>query len=168
ETDHRGKLFLRSKAGEGTTVEVRLPLHSDVYWQSKVNDRIGNILVVNDNTAVLDKITQVLDNAGHHVTGTECGEAAVGFCQKQPFDAIVIDYHLNKDRSATQTAGDFIPELKKLAPATPIILASASLGHSTVPAMQYDFFLEINHAFWNEIIELISKLLQKRPEPRWN
>ncbi|MGH7598125.1 MAG: GAF domain-containing protein [bacterium] len=168
ETDHRGKLFLRSKAGEGTIAEVWLPLHSDVHRKSKVDDRIGNILVVNDNTAVLDKITQVLDNAGYHVTSTECGEVAVGFCQEQPFDAIVIDYHLNKDRSATQTAGDFIPELKKLAPATPIILASASLGHSTVPEMQYDFFLEINHAFWNEIIELISKLLQKRPAPRWN
>jgi CheY-like chemotaxis protein len=168
ESDHHGKLFLRSKTGEGTTVEVWLPLHPDAHSQSKVNSRIGNILVINDNKAVLEKITKVLDNAGYYVTSTECGEAAVGFCQKQPFDAIVIDYHLNKDRSATQTAGDFIPELKKLAPATPIILASASLEHAAVPAMQYDFFLEINQTFWNEIISLISKLLQKRPEPRWN
>jgi hypothetical protein len=70
-----------------------------------------------------------------------------------------LDYHLKKDHSATQTAIDFFPELKKNASTTPIILTSASLDQLGVPEMYCDFFLEINQSFWQKILDLINNCL---------
>lgn len=173
ETDHRGKLYIKSTKGQGTTVEAWLPLNTDRRRQNNANAEgqssssklhkaskpTGNILVVNDDTMMLKKITQYLDSEGHVVSGTESGQAAVEICQQENFNVIVLDYHLKKDHSATQTANDFFPALKKLAPTTPIILTSASLDQLGVPQMYCDFFLEINQSFWNEILDLINNCL---------
>jgi CheY-like chemotaxis protein len=172
ETDHRGKLCITSKPGQGTTVEVRLPLNeqnntsaNDKSSNSKFHDenkaavRTGNILVVNDDATMLNKITQFLNSEGHIVASTESGKNAVAICQQQRFDAIVLDYHLKKDHSATQTASDFFPELKKHAPKTPIILTSASWDQPGAPEMYCDFFLEINQSFWHKILDLINNCL---------
>jgi K+-sensing histidine kinase KdpD len=177
ETDHGGKLSIKSQEGHGTTVEVWLPFNEqndastqDKSSRSKLQDEdkteagIGNILVVNDDAAMLNKITQFLDSEGHVVTGTESGKNAVEICRKQRFDAIVLDYHLKKDHSATQTVRDFFPELKKHAPKTPIILTSASLDQLGAPAMYCDFFLEINQSFWNKILALINNCLLGKPQ----
>ncbi len=174
ETDHQGKLYLESQQGRGTTVEVWLPLNAGQGQQivaqppgAKLHEAsrpTGNILVVNDDTMMLKKIIQFISSEGHVVSGTESGQAAIEICQKEKFDVIVLDYHLKKDRSATQTAVDFFPELKKLAPATPIILTSASLDQLGVPQMYCDFFLEINQSFWNKILDLINNCLLGKPE----
>jgi CheY-like chemotaxis protein len=172
ETDHRGKLCVKSKVGQGTTVEVWLPLNgqhnaaaqdnssnSKFLNKNNANSPTGNILVVNDDTTMLNKISQFLESEGHTVTGTESGKNAVEICRRQSFDAVVLDYHLKKDRSATRTAVDFFPELKKRAPQTPIILTSASLDQLGVPEMYCDFFLEINQSFWHKILDLINNCL---------
>jgi signal transduction histidine kinase/CheY-like chemotaxis protein/tetratricopeptide (TPR) repeat protein len=178
ETDHRGKLYIKSTEGHGTIVEAWLPLNADRRWQNNANaedqssspqlhkasKQVGNILVVNDDAMMLKKIIQFISSEGHAVSGTECGQAAVEICQKKKFDAIVLDYHLKKDHSATQTANDFFPALKKLAPTTPIILTSASLDQLGVPQMYCDFFLEINQSFWNKILDLINNCLLGKPE----
>jgi len=163
ETDHHGKLVFRSETGKGTVVEVRLPLHPETS-PDETRPRAEKILVVNDNRDMLEKITQVLRHAGHDVVGSELGKTAVELCQTRSFAVIIIDYHLNKDCSATQTAADFLPELKRCAPTTPIILTSASLDQPYAPETEYDFFLEINHAFWSKITGLIGKLLQEKSE----
>jgi signal transduction histidine kinase/CheY-like chemotaxis protein len=171
EIDHRGKLNIKSKPGQGTTVEVWLPFEQNntsaqdkpanlkVFSDNNKDLENGSILVVNDDTLMLNKISQFLESEGHRVTGTESGKAAVELCKKQKFDAIVLDYHLKKDHSATQTAIDFFPELKKNASTTPIILTSASLDQLGVPEMYCDFFLEINQSFWQKILDLINNCL---------
>jgi signal transduction histidine kinase/CheY-like chemotaxis protein len=177
ETDHHGKLCIKSTPGQGTTVEVWLPLNeqNDATAQDKSSNskfenknkaeaRTGSILVVNDDTMMLNKITQFLAGEGYHITSTESGQNAVEICRKKKFDAIVLDYHLKKDHSATQTAIDFFPELKKSAAKTPIILTSASLDQLGVPAMYCDFFLEINQSFWNKILDLINNCLLGEPQ----
>jgi len=176
ETDHQGKLSLHSKPGQGTTVEVWLPHNlyvraennngaHDNSSNSKFHHREkGNILVVNDDTTMLNNITRLLGSEGHNVTGAESGKAAVEICRTQKFDAIVLDYHLKKDHSATQTAIDFVPALKKNAPTTPIILTSASLDCPGFPDMDGDFFLEINQAFWRKILDLIDNCLLGKPQ----
>lgn len=176
ETDHRGKLSVKSKEGQGTTVDVLLPLNeqdksstqdralkSKFATVKKTEARTGAILVVNDDTAMLNQITQFLKSEGHGVTGTESGKNAVALCRQQSFDAIVLDYHLKKDHSATQTASDFLPEIKKHAPQTPIILTSASWNQPGTPEMYCDFFLEINQSFWHKILDLINNSLLGKP-----
>jgi hypothetical protein len=84
----------------------------------------------------------------------------VACCRENRFDVMVLDYHLRKDYSATQTAIDFVPALKKFAPAIPIILTSASLDQQLgTPEVFCDFFLEINQSFWGKIIDLVNNCL---------
>jgi signal transduction histidine kinase len=96
ETDHRGKLCVKSKEGQGTTVEVRLPLNeqnnataqdkssnSKFHNENKADVRTGNILVVNDDMTMLNKITQFLDSEGHIVATRDSGKNAVEICQSK-------------------------------------------------------------------------------------
>lgn len=180
EADHGGKLRLRSKENLGTTVEVVLPIHlgapprSDEMphqqfiskWASTAAQpeteaaaRPGNILVVNDDTYMLEKIVHLLSSLGYRVTSTELGGCAVELTQQRRFDAILLDYHLRKDRSPTQTAQDFIPMLKQNAPAAKIIITSASLDQNGLPEVNCEIFLEINHAFWKRVPDVIQRCL---------
>jgi CheY-like chemotaxis protein len=185
EADHHGKLILHSTLGQGTTVIVHLPLEwkNETLPRKRTPEKIrptggplrsgaavqktsrklrGNVLVINDDTVMLDKITQLLIDEGHNVTGTESGVKAVECCQQNDYDVIVSDYHLRKDCSATQTAIDFVPAIKKNSPATPIILTSASLDQLGFPDMYCDFFLEINTSFWEKIVGLVDQCLLLR------
>ncbi len=175
EVDHRGKLNLHSRVGEGTTIEVCLPL--DLAKRQNENGKatpplrrvparlrgrnapIGDILVVNDDVLMLEKITRFLRSAGHRVLGVESGKEAVLRCRENNFEVIVLDYHLRKDDSSTQTAVDFVPDLKRLLPETPIILTSASLDQLGTPEMFCDFFLEINPSFWRQILDFVNQCL---------
>jgi len=115
---------------------------------------------VNDEKGMLGKIKRKLCGAGYQVTGTEYGKKAVDLSKQKQFDAIVLDYHLKKDKSPTHTALDFLPEIREVLPTTPIILTSASLQTNPSDDNQYDYFLEINAAFWENIIHLIHECLQ--------
>ncbi len=179
EVDHGGKLRLRSKEKQGTTVEVVLPLHLENHqpgpqtngpppiskWAStaagpeEAPAAGGSILVVNDDALMLARIAQELSRLGYRVTSTEFGNDAVELTQRRRFDAILLDYHLRKDRSATQTAQDFIPLLKRYAPAAKIIITSASWDQSSFPELGGEVFLEINHLFWNRMPGVVQRCL---------
>ncbi|MFQ5651844.1 MAG: GAF domain-containing protein [bacterium] len=177
EIDHKGKLKLQSIPGQGTTVSVRIPLNSNQtrHTPREVQARINSatkqrvsrtrktkvhILVVNDEKGMLEKIRRKLRGAGYQVTGTEYGKKAVALCRRRQFSAIILDYHLKKDTSPTRTALDFLPEIRKEFPTIPIILTSASLQENPSPDNEYDYFLEINAAFWDEILPLLHTCLQ--------
>jgi len=179
ETDHRGTFILKSKVGEGTTAEVRLPFSftnkpidhkktgAELSDLGRTNNGFstspaGSILVVNDDSAILMHILQILRLEGFDAIGVETGKVAVDYCKKNGFDAIVMDYHLEKDDGRTRTAIDFIPDLKKSAPNTPIILTSASIEFKSRPEIYGDYFLEINQSFWNEIVGLLNKCLSHK------
>ena len=179
ETDHKGKLLLRSKKGKGTTVEIVLPVFGNGTTKGRSRVRKtpravvpgkradapqgrANILVVNDDSMMLKKISTTLRQAQFTVTPTMYGKKAVELCKKHDYDVILLDYHLKKDRTPTNTAIDFVPLLRSVQPKTPIILSSASLENPQIPSAYYDYFLEINHEFWEKVVVLINEFLNNR------
>ena len=179
ETDHRGTFNLKSKVGEGTAAEVCLPFSfpnkpinhkkTGAKFSESASAKMGistspavSILVVNDDSAILMQILQILRLEGFDAIGADTGKVAVEYCKRNGFDAIVMDYHLEKDEGRTRTAIDFIPDIKKSAPDTPIILTSASIEFKSRPEIYGDYFLEINQSFWNEIIGLINRCLSRK------
>jgi CheY-like chemotaxis protein len=175
ENDHRGRLALHSATGRGTTVELFLPREPAPQQANapktarartrktprvkSTNGRTGSILLVNDDATMLNKVARLLRSAGHRVAEVESGHEAVARSRADKFDVIVLDYHLRKDESATQTARDFVPDLKRNLPTTPIILTSASMQKLGAPEMFCDFFLEMNPSFWNEILDFINRCI---------
>jgi GAF domain-containing protein/CheY-like chemotaxis protein len=181
EVDHKGTLKLESNPGQGTTVRVRIPLdprqHVNRDHDDQKNGGINpsvklqvneeeiakkRVLVVNDDDGMLEKIEKSLRYAGYVVTGTEYGTIAVDLCREEGFDVIIFDYHLKKDESPTSTALDFIPEIRKFSPLTPIILTSASLESNPVSQGVYDHFLQINAEFWDALPPLVHQSLKNR------
>lgn len=179
EIDHGGQLRVTSKAGKGTTVTIRLPKRQAVApggasaavpeeqrrqrgaaAASGTAAKQQTVLVVNDEKAMLDKIKRKLVGAGFAVSATQYGRHAVRLCRKKQFDSILLDFHLKKDSSETGTAPDFIPEIRRTQPSTPIILTSASLQPKRVPHLDFDCFLEINAGFWDKVLHVLQ---QHRP-----
>lgn len=180
ETDHQGKLILISEEGKGTTVRIKLPIgeisskighkkkrssrpHQTkpvvVEHSNSFTDTKRRVLVVNDETDMLKKIIRKLRNAGFRVTGTKYGREAVHFCNQESFDAILMDYHLKKDKGFVCTAFDFIPQIRNNMPSAPIILTSASLHAKPANASMFDYFLEINASFWDDVLPVINTCL---------
>jgi CheY-like chemotaxis protein len=110
------------------------------------------------------EIKRNLRSTGYRVTGTEYGKKAVDLCRRKAFDAIIFDYHLKKDESPTCTALDFIPEIRKVFPITPIILTSATLDPTKLTQGDYDHFLPINPGFWDALPSLVSECLKNKTE----
>jgi signal transduction histidine kinase len=173
EIDHKGRLKLDSKHGEGTKVTVILPrtakqhltqIGHSLNGHQRVR-RVGNardkkhILVVNDEKGLLQRIKRMLVKENFRVAATELGRRALPLCQRHPFDAIVFDYHLKKDKSPHSTAMDFIPEIRQRFPRIPIVVISASLKSLSSESGQFDHFLEINSSFWDDLLPVISKSL---------
>ncbi|MFQ5631202.1 MAG: GAF domain-containing protein, partial [bacterium] len=176
ETDHQGKLTLKSKEGQGTTVCIKLPAKEATKQSGQTKkrsvksrrskpamiahsdsnaDMCRRVLVVNDELDMLNKIKWKLQTAGYSVTGTEYGRDAIHICNRGQFDAILMDYHLKKDTGRSCTAFDFIPAIRNTLPTTPIILTSASLREKPAGTGMFDYFLEINAAFWDDVLPLI-------------
>jgi EAL domain-containing protein (putative c-di-GMP-specific phosphodiesterase class I)/CheY-like chemotaxis protein len=57
---------------------------------------VARVLVVDDDTAVLNSVIRVLQGAGHEVHGETHGAASLDIAGRQPFDAAIVDYKLNQ------------------------------------------------------------------------
>ena len=77
------------------------------------------ILIVEDDEDGRDNLADILVLDDHLVTGVENGEQAIGTCQDQEFDCLLLDWKL-----PDQSADELIPELQDLQPDKPIIIVT--------------------------------------------
>jgi PAS domain S-box-containing protein len=94
-----GKVEITSTPGEGTTVELRLPLTASDHPSSQTTlseapRMLGRILLVDDSTDLLLTIGTSLEKAGFAVTRADGGHKALALLTEDGgcFDAIVSDY----------------------------------------------------------------------------
>lgn len=94
-----GKLVLHSTPGNGTTVEMWMPVSKDESTACRLGSQrmqdVGpmHVLLVDDDPLVLANASALLEDLGHHVTALSAGQEAVDLLARQArFDVVISDY----------------------------------------------------------------------------
>ncbi|MBZ0069436.1 MAG: response regulator, partial [Thiobacillus sp.] len=56
----------------------------------------GRLLIVDDEKVALKNLEQAMKKAGHAVTATQSGGNALALLEKQPFDVVLTELHMDK------------------------------------------------------------------------
>ena len=80
------------------------------------------ILLVDDEVSVSKAIKMLLEHDGYKVQTAESGEAALALYERDQFSLVITDYSMTG-----MTGGELAARIKKLRPAQPVILATASI-----------------------------------------
>ncbi|NYS24390.1 response regulator [Rhodobacteraceae bacterium 2376] len=87
---------------------------------------MANILIVDDDAAVLRVLTLILEGDGHQVHAADSKEAALALLDDDlPYDLFVLDFWIGKDNGL-----ELMELLQQLQPATPVLFLSG--GNETV------------------------------------
>jgi CheY-like chemotaxis protein len=103
--------------------------HAHVAWierKTRVNDTTeprARVLVVDDEEAIADLLSSVLQRAGYDVIAAADGQQAWEFFQALPFDAVISDLKMPRLDGERLTR-----RIKELAPQTPIVILT---GHGS-------------------------------------
>ncbi len=123
-----GSVHLRSAPGEGTRVEIRLPIAADKAAEAAAPDpapslaprRTARVLLVDDDVAVRETAAAVLQAQGYAVTEVaEAGQALGLLRGGAPFDVLVTDVVM-----PGMTGPELIRELRRLRPELPAVMIS--------------------------------------------
>ena len=110
-TEHGGVVDVQSELGRGTEFTVRLPLvgvpaeetdampvtDADAVSNGAEHTPIGralDILVVDDEAAIISFLTRFLTSRGHAVVGASDGLHAIRIAEQFTFDVVVCDLHM--------------------------------------------------------------------------
>ncbi|MGA9011794.1 MAG: PAS domain S-box protein [Acetobacteraceae bacterium] len=154
-----GRLVLKSKLGEGTTVEIWLPAAPKPPASATLapteaaaaSDRPLTILAVDDDYLVLTNMVAMLEDLGHKVVEANSGRQALAIL-RQP---VSIDLVITDQAMPRMTGLQLITEIKSEWPDLPIILATgyaelppegASFPRLAKPFMQHDLAAAVKSA----------------------
>jgi CheY-like chemotaxis protein len=122
----RGALALGTRPGEGTTVDVFLPVVEPVEADEAARfpaprDIAGAVLVVDDEEEVRDMMSLVLERRGMSVLSCSDGAEALAAFEADPtlWDVVVTDYYMPELRG-----DELIRRVKALAPDVPCVLCT--------------------------------------------
>ena len=93
------EISLKSKVGKGSLISLKLPLgeavqHKEIEVFRTLTAGVSEILVVEDDLAVLDGMTLLLEAFGFKVSKSENAEDALRMCYSNCPDLIIADYRL--------------------------------------------------------------------------
>jgi PAS domain S-box-containing protein len=129
-----GRLFLKSKLGEGTTAEIWLPAFSGANDSSAAPApaagadaaaRPLRVLAVDDDRLVLFNTSAMLEELGHTVTEANSGEDALALLAQQSFDLVIADQAMPR-----MTGIQLMDAIRERWPGLPMILAT---GYAEIP-----------------------------------
>ncbi len=119
------------------------------------------ILVVNDEQDMLDQIQKWLRIAGFSVRCTLTAENAVELFDQNQFDLVLLDYNLKLERTGARTAKAFIPVFKKINPAIPIVIISATTSDLSKDDLGVAEVFILHRAIWRNLSNLINEILNQ-------
>lgn len=121
-----------------------------------------NILVVNDEQAMLDQIQRWLDVAGYVVKCTSSAEQGVKLFGKTHFDLVLLDYNLKAEKAGARTAKTYIPMFKKINPAIPIVIISATESDLDRNELGVTEVIILHPAIWKSLPQLVHGILSRQ------
>lgn len=94
--DHGGRIWSESTVSEGAKIVVELPVIAASPVQvdrdsQDISKRIGKILLVDDEAAIRQVLTETLKHAGHEVETAGNGVVALRMLKKKHYDCVVSD-----------------------------------------------------------------------------
>jgi PAS domain S-box-containing protein len=141
---HQGYLTIDTEAGRGTCVSLYLPRfveesrpegegigfpEGEILEPESVPGR--NILVLDEEEAVLDVIRRFLEIAGHHVTcTTSAEEAAMRLADGQAIDLLIFDLRLHGEDGIKT-----LQRFREKRPQLPILLCTGLIDADSAPAL---------------------------------
>ncbi|MBI5118814.1 PAS domain S-box protein [Candidatus Poribacteria bacterium] len=101
--EHGGELFMDSKYSGGARFVVRLPIVQAVHDSEAASDEAPalleskskpRILVVDDETTILDLSVDILSDSGYEVDTAHTGSEAKGLIESKPYDLVITDVRM--------------------------------------------------------------------------
>jgi CheY-like chemotaxis protein len=116
---HGGRLHAENLPGTGARFTVQLPLgeHAEAPAPAPPRPRVvaearGNVLVVEDEEALREALTEVLNGLGHRVVGARTGYEALGRLQEHTWDLVMLDLRLPDVDGQTVWERALAPDLR--------------------------------------------------------
>ncbi len=95
---HSGKIYVKSDVGRGTTITIRLPISKDAGYVDANPELIHklevtdlNVLVVDDEQAVCEFLSEFLSQEGQKVKSVFSGKEAIELLKREKFDLVLCD-----------------------------------------------------------------------------
>jgi len=153
-----GRLQLHSRLGDGTTVEIWLPvavpaavaepvqLPVEVKTDTAEGPRPLTVLAVDDDALVLMNTTALLEDLGHRVIEAGSAREALVILERgEEIDLLITDHAMPQ-----MTGAQLIAEVGQRWPTLPVILAT---GYADLPAGAGAGVLRLNKPFWQADLE---------------
>lgn len=153
-----GRLQLHSRPGDGTTVEIWLPVAAaaaaaepvqlpvEVKTEVAEAPRPLTVLAVDDDALVLMNTTALLEDLGHRVIEASSAREALAILQgDDEVDLLITDHAMPQ-----MTGAQLIAEVAERWPMLPVILAT---GYADLPAGTRAGVLRLNKPFWQADLE---------------
>jgi|GEM_PF-6051967 len=163
-TSQGGMIYVDSEIGQGTKIEVFLPLvRTEVQEESApASGDAGvqadkHVLVIDDEASIIQMATQILEKHGYSVTSYMDGKDAIEHFRQQPYqyDVVITDLIM-----PTMPGSEIASTISAINPNVPIILStgfSDKIGKSTCASWGVDKV--INKPFTiNELLSSIESL----------
>jgi PAS domain S-box-containing protein len=167
---HNGHIAVESEQNVGTTFTIYLPASSelvDVKEEKKtdVSKINGKILVMDDESVLLDVVSKVLQHIGCDTEGATDGTDAVKLYRKamksgKPFDAVILDLTIPGGMGGKET-------IKRLLKIDPDVKAIVSSGYSNNPVLanfqDYGFISLVTKPYRiDQLREVLQSVLQEK------
>ncbi len=154
---HRGLVLVESGPGTGTTFTIFLPAR-DAGGGRRMSQK-PSVLVVDDESGILDTLRILLRNEGFEVTTAQGGKAGLEQIRSGAHDLILSDVRM------PQVSGlDILNAAREQDPMTPVILMTAQASlQSAISAVNSGAFYYIQKPFSNdELVAILRRACEFR------
>jgi two-component system cell cycle sensor histidine kinase/response regulator CckA len=171
---HGGRIEVASRKGEGTTIEIFLPLapapeagaaaEAPPAPASAIAGRGQHVLYLDDYPAIVFMMKTTLEARGYRVSGFEDAGKALEYLRAhaEEVDLVVTDHNM-PGHCGLELAG----EIRRRRPELPLVLASGCITDELRRGAER---LGVHHLFEkprgiDEMCELVGRILNGQPEP---